>query len=1005
MKGHTVKHSTSGFKDQGSPIISPKRPRPSRLLLALSVATALFAQAVPSWADTKSDINAALSQLGFASTITTATADQLRQAIARASYTNASSASQVATYVTDVLSQRYPTTNSTSPTQRGTNADVILKGGLQGLRALGDTTAADYDTVTVAAANVSYQPASLDAIRGGLGNTAITQLNTTVQPKFLSGIVGAPTSLTANPDLAGAAAPLVASGLLGTYVSRDVTRDSTITSQVLVAIPAVAGATFTQAERDSSIASVVTTLQGGSYLTAANMNEFVARLAKDDTTTIQTVSQTVAASLADEAAREAFAAGAAGFFTAPNGSTGANQPLIVLPDATKGLLAAGIALAAPGHEGDITSAIAGTMSDSNLTPTQQTSAQKVGNAFALDVRRAVVLGDVVAAVSANAPAITTQYLTDRPITVEANAPAFARTVTKNLPLTVNPANQTAFAGTTASVTAEYVAAAISDTHFNTKAGVARAVVIAVPTFAVETVREVAAQVQSELSALPQASVATAFATAVAANTASSKMTATTQALVAEGVALAFTGNEAKVAQAIADLPSGSSSAAPTNASRAAIAAAVATVVPSATKDIAAQVASSLGTSPTKKAGFGGALIADLPGSATQVTLGLIDPTFSIFADDTAFINFAQSLVGQNATTQGVTASTQVASVVEARLANLQTSAPLLAGAVAGAAQASAASNIAQTVASASGLTIASQAAVAKAVVGAVPGQAQTVALGTLVTSLTIDNGATTPDSVAGTFAAAVPTEAPIIAQGATNFYVGTYLGLHPATTVRAGDIAVSVATSPGVLASSIPAIATEVAQAIFPTNRAAIGGIADKFAAAVGSGTGTIAQSNFNAQAPAIATNLGKVAAPTGQESSELAGIVTALVEALPIATTSNMTLIAKITKNVAKVATTYWASQSVTYKPDDLVGFLVAELLARGASNSVAPGSVLAALKTALTSLGSPITLATVNAVYGNSGTTGTVSINPAYATKIGASGLGTIGDVLSNTTPVTNF
>jgi len=82
-----------------------------------------------------------------------------------------------------------------------------------------------------------------------------------------------------------------------------------------------------------------------------------------------------------------------------------------------------------------------------------------------------------------------------------------------------------------------------------------------------------------------------------------------------------------------------------------------------------------------------------------------------------------------------------------------------------------------------------------------------------------------------------------------------------------------------------------------------------------------------------------------------------------------------------------------------------VAELLARGASNSVAPGSVLAALKTALTSLGSPITLATVNAVYGNSGTTGTVSINPAYATKIGASGLGTIGDVLSNTTPVTNF
>src|SRR6202012_2275517 len=110
-------------------------------------------------------------------------------------------------------------------------------------------------------------------------------------------------------------------------------------------------------------------------------------------------------------------------------------------------------------------------------------------------------------------------------------------------------------------------------------------------------------------------------------------------------------------------------------------------------------------------------------------------------------------------------------------------------------------------------------------------------------------------------------------------------------------------TSTAVTAPALPAIATQVAQGIFPTDRAAIGGIADKFAAAVGTGTGTISQGNYNAQAPGIATNLGKVAAPTGRESSELAGIVTALTEALPIATTSNMDLIATITKNVAAVA------------------------------------------------------------------------------------------------------
>jgi len=1017
MKVHTVKQSASIFEDQASLAVSPSRPRASRLLLALSVATALFAQAVPSWADTKSDINAALSQLGFGTTITNATADQLRQAIARASYTHTSSASDVATYVTDVLNQRYPTNlanptaNNTNLTARGSNAATILKGGVQGLRALGDTTAADYDTVTIAAANVSYQPTALDATRAGLGNTAITQLKTTIQAPFLAGISGAPASLAANPDLAGTTAPVVASDLLGTYSSRDVTRDSTITSQVLVAIPAVTGTAFTQAERDSSIASVVNAIQTGSYLTPANMNEFVARLAKDDTTTIQTVSQTVAASLADETAREAFATGAAGFFTAPNGSTGANQALIVLPDATKGLLAAGIALAATGHEGDIASAIAGTMSDSNLTAGQQTSAQKVGNAFALDVRRAVVLGGVVAAVPANAPAITTQYLNDRPIAVEANAPAFATTVTKNLPVTINPANQTAFAGTTASVTAEYIAAAINDTHFNTKAGVARAVIISVPTFAEETVREVAAQVQSELIASNQTAVATAFATAVAANTGTSKMSAATQAQVAAGVALAFVGNEATIAKTVADLPSGTSSAAPTDATRATIAAAVATAVPAATQAIAAQVASSLGTNPTKKVGFGAALIADLPATsgvtdaAKLVTLGLTDPTYSNFASDTALINFAKSLTGTNAATMNVGNSPLIAAGVATRLTNFTTSAPLLAAGVAGAAVPAAASVISSQVASYPGLTIAIQASIAKAVANAVPAQAQPVATVTLNTALTIDNGTTSPDSVAGTFATAIPAQAAPIAGTATTYYATSYLTAHPGTTIHAGDIAVSVATSSGVTAGTIPAIASQVAQAIFPTDRAAIGGIADKFAAAVGSGTGTISQGNFSGQAPGIATNLGKVAAPTGRESSELAGIVTALAEALPIATPGNMSLLATITKNVAQVAQNYWTTQSVTYKADDLVGFLVAELLARGASNSVAPGSVLAALKTALTSSGSAITVATVNAVYGNSSNTGTVNINPAYASAIGSSGLGTIGDVLSHTTPVTNF
>jgi hypothetical protein len=347
----------------------------------------------------------------------------------------------------------------------------------------------------------------------------------------------------------------------------------------------------------------------------------------------------------------------------------------------------------------------------------------------------------------------------------------------------------------------------------------------------------------------------------------------------------------------------------------------------------------------------------------------------------------------------------IATGIATRLSNLAVSAPLLAGGVAGVAQAVGATNISVAVAALPGLTISNQAAIAQAVAGAVPSQAANVALSTENQSLTLDNGANTPDSITGIYATAIPSQAPIIAQTATNFYVSTYLTLHPSTTVRAGDIAVAAATSPGVQPSAIPAIASQVAQAIFPSNHAAIGGIADKFAVAVGTGTGTISQSNYNNQVGGLATNLGKVAAPSGRESSELAGIVTALVEALPIATAGNMSLIATVTKNVATVAKSYWATQSVTYKSDDLVGFLVAELLARGASNSVAPGSVLAALKSALTSGGSPISLATVNAVYGNSTNSGTVNINPTYASYIGGAGLGTIGDVLSHTTPVTNF
>ncbi len=1168
-------------------------------------------------------------------------------------------------------------------------------------------------------------------------------------------------------------------------------------------------------------------------------------------------------------------------------------PNIVLPDATKALLAAGISLAANGPEGDITAAIAGTMATSELTLANQALAGQVGKVNALDIRRAVVLGGVAKVLPMSAVAITTQYLLAQPITIEGNAPVFATTVVKALPIVVNNINRDDFAGTTGVVASKFTAGAIDDTHFKTKAGIARAVVVAVPTFAEETVRVVAAQVQSNLNAISdQGSVAVAFANDVVADVRTSTMPDTTNAMVAHGTALAFVGQEGKVAQAVADAPLAGTSATPTDASRAAIAAAVAKAVPTATQDIAARVAASLGTIAANKIAFGAALIPLLPATsgvtnaAKAIAAGLADPNFSTFADDNARIAFAVAFATHSTATKAVAVSSLIAGGVASQLADIPNDAPSLAAGVAsgvavaastpaiaaevarvapatsagniafavanlsspaftltdanrtsiatsvlgvvatgsqaasapdianqiagieadaskaalatalgkmvysdatavgavakkisdhvlaspavgatgvspadtirqgiasaalksglpvtfvlanapalapgitaaadaiaksgivgqfnsalsmanlantlvmavtsyattvtgpstvagdiaisvaqqlsdpadkaaaaaaatrasltqaatiavavanygagtdtvslhtvndaakaliaqkvvlaattqavsvtnsivalvdgdgtpadinqskanvakavvtsvptqavviaqnvaapndatlrvlvaqgiaqglpvayatsagpvafaiaqlvgnsittkasiaatvvtvlplqavdvadkvaapnvaadkaiiaaavavvipgaqqtstteraaaGAANvagqiapasggaagdlapiaaavagaggnvsltiapdiakavatkfattlAAAAPTISSEVAGVSGMTIANQAAVAKAVAAAVTAQASAVATTTLSTSLTQKAGTTagtTPDAIAGVFAVAIPAQAAPIAGTATTYYAITYLPAHVGTTIRAGDIAVSVSTSTGVLTTAIPGIATQVAQAIFPTNHAAIGGIADKFADAVTTSPGNLSQTNFNAQAPGIATSLGTVAAPTGRESSELAGIVAALTEALPIATAANMTLIATITKNVALVATNYWTTQGATYNPTDLVGFLVAEILARSpSSNSVAAGSVLAALRTALTSSGSTISIATVNAVYGNNGTTGVVSINPAYANMIAGAGLGTIGDVLSNATPVTNF
>ena len=307
----------------------------------------------------------------------------------------------------------------------------------------------------------------------------------------------------------------------------------------------------------------------------------------------------------------------------------------------------------------------------------------------LDATRASLLAATVGILPTNAAAITGQYLNSQPIVTEANAPAFATTVVKALPLTVNATNQTDFAGATAAVTAEYVAAAVNDTNFGAKAGIARAVVVAVPTFAEETIREVSVQLQGELSSIvDQGSVATAFAMAIASNSGSSKMADTTKAMVAQGVALAFAGTGGKVAKAVADLPTAAASPAPTAASRAAIAAAVAK-------------AGACGDSGYRGAGC--FLAGDECDDENQlwrrshsaaagdqrcdecrqlIAAGLADPAYSTFADDNARIAFAKSFASFSAATKAVGVSSLIAGGVATQLTNPAADAPALAAGVA-----------------------------------------------------------------------------------------------------------------------------------------------------------------------------------------------------------------------------------------------------------------------------------------------------------------------------------
>ncbi len=685
----------------------------SKLGFLLTAVVALFLQICVAHATTTAqDINAALTQVSGASgkDVTNATADDLRRAIIRAITSNpgattpAATASIAATYVQEVLALRYPipTTGTaaqiasgttTAYTNRNANAAMLFTGAIQGMRGKGITDSTAYTSLATGAASAALQPtsgatatqiAATNATRATLAGTIVTQLNTTVVV-ILSG--SSATSLTKDPDVAAAVAPTVASGIIGLYGSADDTRNSAIAAKVLIAIPSVVAVTFLQAERDAAIASVATAVRSS----MVNRNEFTARIAKASTTTIQTFAKTIAANLVDNAARVTYASGTAGFFTFPNGTGGANAGGIVLLDTTKALLAAGIAQASPLGEGDIAAAVAGTMSDLNLTSAQLNLA-----ANAIDLRRATVLAGVTKVVPTSAPAITTQYLTALPIFDPSKAPVFAVTVVKSLPVVVNNSNRDDFALTTTAVTGKYVASDVADIDFARKTGITRAVVVAVSTFAEETVKQVALQLSSSteanygaLSDAAKATLASTFATQVAGNSSGlANVSDATKALIARGAAFAFTGQEGTVAKTIADLPLFSTaSPTPTAASRAAIAAAVSKAVPTATQSVAAAIGTStaLNTEATKSA-FGSALIALLPAtsgvtnSPKLIAAGLA----SNYSSDAEKISFAKTFTTATATTSAIATIGLITGGVATQLdvGTLATTAPSLASQVA-----------------------------------------------------------------------------------------------------------------------------------------------------------------------------------------------------------------------------------------------------------------------------------------------------------------------------------
>jgi hypothetical protein len=364
-----------------------------------------------------------------------------------------------------------------------------------------------------------------------------------------------------------------------------------------------------------------------------------------------------------------------------------------------------------------------------------------------------------------------------------------------------------------------------------------------------------------------------------------------------------------------------------------------------------------------------------------------------------------------------TAAVDIAAIAQAVAGASPANAALIAATVAGGFTSTlpaAAATIADQVAQVSGLgvtnqaVIDSQAAIAKAVATAVTAQAKTVVTTVLSRSLNIDSGVTTPNSVAATFAAQIPAQAAYLAGTAT-----AYLVLHPSATT-AGDIAVSVATAPNVLKTVIPAIATEVATAMFTAHPNAIGGIADSFAYATTQsnlGNGNLTQANYATNVAAIATNLANVAKSTAGQTAELAGIVVALTEGIGTANgalaTTNAALIATVAKNVATVAATYLSGNptNIANIQKDLVGYLVARLVERTGSSTAMAGSFLATLRTSLISTAIPQTIVDqFLPAAAPAATANTVNLTP-YTAAVAGAGIGDIGDALSQTTPVTPF